>query len=33
MPEPGNVSGPVPDVDKHVDHRFAEEAVRAIGVR
>jgi hypothetical protein len=33
MPELGDVTGPVPDVDKYVDHRFAEEAVRAIGVR
>jgi len=33
MPELADVTGPVRDVDKHVDHRFAEEAVKAIGVR
>jgi hypothetical protein len=33
MPELSNVTGPAPDVDRYVDHRFAEEAVRAIGVR
>ena len=31
--ELGDVSGPVPDIDKYVDHRFAEDAVKIIGVR
>jgi NitT/TauT family transport system substrate-binding protein len=31
--ELGDVSGPVPDIDKYVDHRFAEDAVKVIGVR
>ena len=28
-----DITGPVPDIDKYVDHRFAEAAVKAIGVR
>ena len=31
--ELGDITGPVPDVDRYVDHRFAEEAVKVIGVR
>jgi hypothetical protein len=33
MPDLGDVTGPVPDVHKYVDHRFAEEAVKGIGGR
>ena len=31
--ELGDVSGPAPDIDRYVDHRFAEDAVKVIGVR
>jgi NitT/TauT family transport system substrate-binding protein len=31
--ELGDISGPVPDIDKYVDHRLAEGAVKIIGVR
>jgi NitT/TauT family transport system substrate-binding protein len=31
--ELGDITGPVPDIDKYVDHRFSEEAVKVVGVR
>lgn len=31
--ELGDVSGPVPDIDKYVDQRFAEDALKVIGIR
>jgi hypothetical protein len=33
MPELGNITGPVRDIDKYVDHRLSEDSVKAIGVR
>jgi NitT/TauT family transport system substrate-binding protein len=31
--ELGDIPGPMPDIDKYVDYRFAEDAVKMIGVR
>jgi hypothetical protein len=33
MSDLGDVTGPVPDVDRYVNHRFSEDVVKAIGVR
>ena len=30
MPELGDITGPVQDIDKCVDHRLSEDAVKAI---